>query len=563
MTANSEAIPVNEAEKQPTAEQYPEPSSSETATLDKETKEGADDAAVDVAAVEYPQGVQLTLIIVSLLFAMFLVALDNTILGTAIPRITDEFQDINKVAWYGSAYFMTFGGFQSSWGKLYKYFPIKLWFLIGLFIFEVGSLICGVAQNPTTLIVGRAIAGLGGGGITVGMFTIIGLIAAPEKRAQLLGLAGATYGVSAVLGPLIGGAFTDKVTWRWCFYINLPVGGLAAAIIFFFYTTPSYAQPAQATLKEKILQMDFVGAALMMGLIISYILALQYGGQTHSWKSSEVIGLLVGFIAILAVFIAWELYQKERAMIVPRLLAKRYVFVGSIFMFFFGGAYFVILYYLPIYFQSIFNDSPITSGVKMLALIIPLTIAAIIQGPALIKVGIVPLFWIVGGVLGAIGCGLFYTMDQDTSTGKWIGYQIIVGVSCGLTYQVALANGQIHAAPEDMSQVTAIIQFFVLIGGSFFVSAAQSAFNNQLIQSLAANLPDISPEVALGIGATQIREAFTLEQVPHVIDAYTTGLQAVFAIALAAFGASTVVGVFGSWARLGGNDVKKAAGGAA
>lgn len=106
-------------------------------------------------------------------------------------------------------------GFQSSWGKLYKYFPIKLWFLIGMFIFEVGSLICGVAQNPTTLIVGRAIAGVGGGGITVGMFTIIGLIAAPEKRAQLLGLAGATYGVSAVLGPLIGGAFTDKVTWRW------------------------------------------------------------------------------------------------------------------------------------------------------------------------------------------------------------------------------------------------------------------------------------------------------------------------------------------------------------
>lgn len=126
-------------------------------------------------------------------------------------------------------------------------------------------------------------------------------------------------------------------------------------------------------------------------------------------------------------------------------------------MFFFGGAYFTILYYLPIYFQTIFNNSPIGSGVKMLALIVPLTFAAIVQGVAMFKVGIVPLFWIVGGALGTVGCGLFYTMDQNTSTGKWIGYQIIVGFTSGLTFQVALSNAQVHAAPEDMSQATAIV----------------------------------------------------------------------------------------------------------
>jgi len=136
---------------------------------------------------------------------------------------------------------------------------------------------------------------------------------------------------------------------------------------------------------------------------------------------------------------------------------KRYVWVGAIFMFFFGGAYFTILYYLPIYFQSIHNNSPIGSGVKMLALIIPLTIAAIVQGIALSKIGIVPLFWIIGGALGTIGCGLFYTMDADTSTGKWIGYQIIVGFTSGWTFQVALSNAQVHATPQDMSQATAIV----------------------------------------------------------------------------------------------------------
>jgi MFS family permease len=127
------------------------------------------------------------------------------------------------------------------------------------------------------------------------------------------------------------------------------------------------------------------------------------------------------------------------------------------FMFFFGGAYFIILYFLPIYFQSVYNSSPIGSGVKMLALIIPLTIAAIVQGFALSKVGIVPLFWIIGGVLGTVGCGLFYTFDIGTSTGKWIGYQILVGFSAGWTFQIAMSNAQVHASPEDMSQATAIV----------------------------------------------------------------------------------------------------------
>jgi MFS transporter, DHA2 family, glioxin efflux transporter len=221
--------------------------------------------------------------------------------------------------------------------------------------------------------------------------------------------------------------------------------------------------------------MDLIGAGLMMCLIVSYILALQYGGQTHSWKSSQVIGLLVGFVAIVALFIAWEIFQKERAMIVKRIVCritiqfpfdniltnfqflKRYVWVGSVFMFFFGGAYITMLYYLPIYFQSIHNTSPTGSGVRTLALIVPLTVAAIVQGFALTKIGIVPLFWVVGGALGTVGAGLFYTMDADTPAAKWIGYQVLVGFIIGWTFQVAMANAQIHAQPEDMSQVTAII----------------------------------------------------------------------------------------------------------
>ncbi|KAK6431951.1 hypothetical protein LTR95_011884 [Oleoguttula sp. CCFEE 5521] len=509
--------------------------------------------------IEYVSGGKLVVLVVSLLLGMFLVALDNTIVGVAIPKITDEFKDLNKIAWYGSAYFMTFGGFQSTWGKLLKYFPLKLSYLIAMLLFEIGSLVCGVAKDPTTLIVGRAIAGLGASGVAVGIFTIIGFAVAPEKRPQLLGLTGAVYGIAAVCGPLLGGALTDKVSWRW----NLPIGGAAGIFTFFFFKVPSTAKPAEATLKEKILQLDLVGAALMMGLIISYILALQYGGQTHAWNSSTVIGLLVGFVLILATWICWELYLQDRAMVVPRLFKKNYIWVGSLYMFFFGGSYFVILYYLPIYFQSIHNTSPIGAGVRMLAMMIPLIIAAPLQGFAMVAIRRVPPLQIVGGSIACIGAGLLYTLNEDTSAGRWIGFQILVGFAIGIGFQNALSNAQVHARPEDISQASAIINFFVTIGGAFTISAAQSAFNNQLLLSVRASLPQVDAFQILGTGATAIRQVFTPEELPAILAGYTVALKAVFAIATAGFGVATLISLLGSWALLPKGAVEKAAGGGA
>lgn len=370
---------------------------------------------------------------------------------------------------------MTFGGFQSTWGKFYKYFSLKIYFLVAIALFELGSLICGVAPNPTALIVGRAIAGLGGAGIGSGAFTIIGFIAEPQKRPALIGFTGATYGIAAVLGPLIGGAFSDQVTWRWCFYINLPVGGVAAAIVLIYLHIPIEAKPVEASWKEKFLQMDFPGAVLVMCLIISYILALQYGGQTKAWDSSVVIGLLVGSFAIFVTCVIWEIFQGERAMVVPRIVSssscprkrahltniiqfkKREVWVSCIFQFFFAGTYFVVLFYLPIYFQSVFDVSPIGSGVRNLPFIILLTIAVILQGPVLVKVGYFTPSLAIGAGLTAIGCGLLYLLEVDTSVGKWVGYQLFTGFAIGMTFQTTLTVVQSTSTPEDMSSSTAMI----------------------------------------------------------------------------------------------------------
>jgi hypothetical protein len=165
---------------------------------------------------EYPTAFRLAMIITALALSVFLVALDMTIVATAIPRITDQFHSLDQVGWYGSAFFLTLASFQSTWGKAYKYFPLKSSFLISILIFEIGSLVCGVAKNSTTLIVGRAIAGAGGAGIASGAYTIIAFSAPPQQRPAFTGILGASYGIASVIGPLLGGVFTDKLTWRWC-----------------------------------------------------------------------------------------------------------------------------------------------------------------------------------------------------------------------------------------------------------------------------------------------------------------------------------------------------------
>ncbi|MCJ1284221.1 hypothetical protein MMC26_003552 [Xylographa opegraphella] len=499
---------------------------------------------------EYPTGFRLLAIIVALVASVFLIALDMTIIATAIPRITDEFHSLDQVGWYGSAFFLALASFQSTWGKAYKYFPLKTSFIVAILVFEVGSLICGVAQNSITLIVGRAIAGVGGGGIASGAYTIVAFSAPPTKRPAYTGILGATFGVASVIGPLLGGVFTDNATWRWCFYINLPIRGAAAAIIFLTFTTPTAAKPLEVPLLEKLKQMDLPGSFTIMAAVICYLLALEWGGTTKSWSDSTVIGTLVGFVLLVGLFAVIQWHQGERALLLGRLLKRRIILVGVLYQIFIAGGFFVLLYYLPLYFQVVSGVSPSESGIRNLGLVISVSLFSIVSGGLITAFGhYVPLM-IVSSVFATVGGGLIYTLGVGTPSSKWIGYQVVSGIGLGLGLQIPVIVAQASVEASDISTVTAIILFFQSIGGSFFVSAAQSAFANTLVSNLIKKLPTLNPQVVVAAGAGAIQSSFPADVVPSIVDSYLSGLHVSFALTIALAGVSLLVAFFSPWQRI-------------
>ncbi|KAL8794959.1 MAG: hypothetical protein Q9195_002541 [Heterodermia aff. obscurata] len=462
----------------------------------------------DEKSDELPSGARLVFIILALVLSIFLVSLDLTIVATAITKITDEFHGLEDVSWYSSAFFMTIGGFQSTWGKISKYFPLKLSFLISIFAFELGSLICGVAPTSTALIMGRAIAGLGAAGIGSGTYTIIAFSSGPRNRPMFTGIIGTSYGIAAVVGPLLGGALADNFTWSWCFYINLPIGAVSAQIILLFFKTPRAAEPGGHLFTRSFCRW------------IPYILALHYGGMRYAWKSSQVVGLLVGFVTLSAAFAAWEWCQEDRAMIQFRLAGERVYIVSSV----------------------IDNVSAAMSGVRNLPLILAVTISMLCAGAYISVTGIAAPVIVAGNALGLVCTGLLYTFDKGTSEGKWIGYQVIGGVGWGIASQIPIITVQATAPAADLAEATAILLFFQTVGGAFMVSAEQADLVNILVRVL--------PHSALDVAG------FTRDQVAGILVAYMRGLKISFAIGMASTGmASTglalvIITMFQKWNRL-------------
>ncbi|KAK2767550.1 hypothetical protein FQN54_003708 [Arachnomyces sp. PD_36] len=512
-----------------------------------DTEESADDRLDHIAEDEFPSMIRLMAILVALVFSMFLASLDLTIISTAIPKITNQFHSLEDVGWYGSAMFFPVAATQSMWGKAFKYFPMKYMYLLSIFVFELGSLICATAPNSNAFIAGRAITGAGCAGTFAGSYVIIAFSSRPNIRPALTSILSATFALAAVVGPLIGGAFTQRISWRWCFYINLPFGGVAAAAIFFAFRPPRSAKPIPATVREKILQMDLIGVTAICGAVVCFVFAMQWGGVAKSWNNSDVIGTLVAFGLLIIIFVVDQWYQRDRALVMTSFLKNRTLLVGSVFSFFIAGGFYVALFYLPIYFQAVKGADAVQSGIRLIPLILGMTLIQIVVGVMITVTGIFNPYLTIGGALTAVGSGLLMMLDVDTGSPKWIGYQIVAGAGVGFCLSVPIIVSQRVVKPQDMSTATAIILFFQSIGGALVISAAQSIFQNKLVDYLIEFAPKVNPLAVVAAGATDIAGTFPEAVIPGILKAYVHALRITYAIAIPFAGVAAIVSLFMPW----------------
>ncbi|KAI2897030.1 hypothetical protein CBS11852_4064 [Aspergillus niger] len=456
----------------------------EQATDKNETKDNNQGATTAAPAPQYPSGIKYYLAVATLCLAIFLVTLDSTIIATATPYISDDFHSLGDVGWYSSVYTMLICTTQLLFGKLLARYSVRWIYSISMLFFLVGSAVCGAAPNSHSLIIGRALAGVGCSGLLVAAFSLVPILVAPAKRPIILGLLSGSRGLATTFGPLIGGVLTEKVSWRWNFYINLPIGAVIQIAFFLLVHPPKRDHEAFTPWTEFLRTLDLFGLVALLPSIVCLLLALQWGGLKYAWQDARIIVLLVlaGILAIA--FISVEIWQGPKAMLPSRVFTQRTVSAASFFGFCTVSAIFVLTYYLPIWFQGVKSATPIQSGIWTLPWVITSTIVSLAGGILMSKVGHPDLFMGIATIFGAIGSGLFTSFTVDTSTGKWIGYQIIFAISSSLCSVTPLMVAQQALPLKDIPIGSGLVMFSQTVGASIFVAVAQALFTNELSAGL-------------------------------------------------------------------------------
>jgi MFS family permease len=452
------------------------------------------------------------------------------IIATAIPKITDEFHSIEDIGWYASAYMLTGSSFILLFGKFYTFYSPKWVLMTAISLFEIGSTICGAAPNSIAFIIGRAVAGWGFSGIFTGGTVTIQRVLPLHIRPMAMGVAGAIFGISSVAGPLIGGALTTNVSWRWCFYINIPFGGLSMIVlVLFFKATP----PAKGgtTFKAQLAQLDPLGTICFLPSIICLLLALQWGGSTYPWSNPRIIILFIAFAILLTIFIIIQILKKqpEHATVPTHVFKQRSIAAGFLFSLCVGGSMVIIIYFLSIYFQAIRGVDALHSGFNMLPFLLSIAVFAMIAGFTVSKLGYYVPHLILGPVLVAVGAGLITTFSAETSKGKWIGYQILCGVGFGVGAQQTNVAAQTVLQKKDIAIGSALMMFAAQISGAMFIPIGNAVFENEFLKRLKS-IPGVDGKLVLNTGATEIRNVVSPDVYDVVFRAYDEALTKVFLV---------------------------------
>ncbi|CUM63802.1 uncharacterized protein PRCAT00001386001 [Priceomyces carsonii] len=436
---------------------------------------------------QYLHGIKLLLCLVSMFLCMFLSALDQTIVATILTVIGNKFNSFDKIGWLTSGFFLSMAVLVATWGRLSIIFGRKGTLYISIVLFEAGSLMCALANDMNTLIGGRVLAGVGAGGLQSMAFVIISEVVPLNKRPLSMALMGCVFAVASVVGPLLGGAFTTHATWRWCFYINLPIGGVALAFLFWAFNPPR----PQGSVREKLKLIDYVGTVLLCGGLVVFLLALTFGSSNqYPWNSGAVISCFVIGAVVFALFWVWNFRFAKNPTIPPPVVKVPQVAASSI-AFFAAFAYFMCaILFVAIYFQEIHGQSAWKSGIHLLPVIIPVVVSSIMSGIIIRKTKMVKPLMVLGGVLAPIGCGLLSLLDVDSSSSRQIGLLIIVGISVGVFIQGCLMSAQIAApnVPGGTIMTTVLANFSRSVGGTLGSILAQTVFSSSSRSKLTSSI---------------------------------------------------------------------------
>ncbi|MFC9326745.1 DHA2 family efflux MFS transporter permease subunit [Kitasatospora sp. NPDC057015] len=462
----------------------------------------------------------------ALLLALLIAALDQTIVSTALPTIVSDLGGLEHLSWVVTAYLLASTAATPLWGKLGDMYGRKTFFQASIVIFLIGSVLCGLAQNMGQLIGFRALQGLGGGGLMVLSQAIVGDLVPPRDRGKYQGLFGAVFGVTSVLGPLLGGVFVDNLSWRWVFYINVPIGVVALLVI---------AAVLHGTGVKHRHRIDYPGTVLIASVATCLVLMTSLGGTTWAWGSWQIVGLGVLGVVLLVAFVAVE-RRAEEPVLPLRLFRIRTFSLVAVISFVVGFAMFGALTYLPTFLQVVQGVSPTMSGIHMLPMVLGMLLTSIGSGQIVARTGHYRIFPILGTALTAVGLLLLSRLTEDSTTTEMSVCFLVFGLGIGLVMQVLVLAVQNAVGYEDLGVATAGATFFRSIGASFGVSVFGSVFANGLDRRLADALAGVPLPPGFSAGSIA-SDPQTVELLPPAVQdgihhAYSESITRVFLFAV-------------------------------